>query len=182
MLRLITVFMLIVSLSSACKAQTPQHGPEHQLDPNLIGVWEADMGNNEYIQIDIYELETGYGAGNYKRFTKNPAGNLDQIIYDSSIYSIPNGALAPMIVIAQSETSTDIVLGRTSFGEFRDFGVTHQNVHDKLLHDHRRMKLRIFKDCSTCSYKMEFKFTSKKLFEEMPGTQFASNFILTKIS
>ncbi|PQJ31413.1 hypothetical protein BST92_05525 [Nonlabens arenilitoris] len=151
------------------------------LDTNLLGTWETQVGTNEYISITIDSLELGYGRGGFKKYTKDAAGNIDQLIYDSSLYSIPNGPFSPAIVIGMSEPQ-DMIEGRTSYGRFRDFGVTRGDVDNRRLWDPRSLELRIYKDCLSCGYKMHFKITSLKSFVDKQGTLFPTDLVLDKIN
>ncbi|PQJ31414.1 hypothetical protein BST92_05530 [Nonlabens arenilitoris] len=173
------IFCLIFLNTTIVQAQSFES--KRVLDTNLLGTWETQVGTNEYISITIDSLVVGHGTGSFKKYTKDAVGNIDQVIYDSSLYSIPNGPFPTAIAIAMSEPQ-DMIEGRTSYGEIRDYGVTRGDVDNRRLWDSRFSELRIYKDCFSCGYKMHFKITSLKLFVDDLGTLFPTDLVLDKIN
>jgi hypothetical protein len=125
---------------------------------DLAGRWEYQIhGTNEYIEYHFFDLlGTGTMYGEFKKFTKNQNGRIDQVIFDSSS-ATESETISYAAFTGIGKWDNELDLNTFTF-VLVDRGITN-NDPDLILT--RIGKVRIFKNCSSCTFKIEVSFYGK---------------------
>ena len=142
----LTIFTLSIVFATA-----QQVLPLNSYD--AIGTWEASVGNNEFIGLDIYRYADDGVAGHFKKYTKDSQGNIGTIFYNSEtsemLTSIDDPSLFFVPEINSSlNNSLHLELGMLLI----DRGISNQlspserefNIHTNLY------RLTLSKSCTNC--------------------------------
>ena len=125
---------------------------------DLVGRWEYQIpGTNEYVEYHFFDLlGTGVVYGEFRKYTRDQSGQIDRVIFDSSSPT-ESETISYAAFSGISKHPDNLGAGEFSF-LLVDRGITNN---DPDLHLWRLGKVKIFRDCTTCVFKIEVSFYGK---------------------